>query len=285
MYVLNPSKNTCHIFLFTLAICVAAVAPAFTQNENTLVEDSILNVDTDQPFIWDMSFAFKTMNVFRGLLPSRAPALSTQAGIKYGRVILGMYGGASFNGGYTETDLILIYYQPKWDVHLEWYYNFTEGITNIPTPSGFFDFDPETTRGLLDLIVHYRLPKNLELFSSTFLFGRDRPSTPEDDANDIQLRRGAQRYTQYLALAYNWYWGASKVGVHLGGSFSWNDFSGATFYGNRPGFNDIGVSFYRKLFNTKTVSIPIKASAYINALTNNVYLTATIQVIEISKIR
>ncbi|TDQ19286.1 hypothetical protein DFQ04_1107 [Algoriphagus boseongensis] len=257
---------------------------SFAQNENTVLEDSILQADDSEKFVWDMSLGFKTMNVFRGLLPSKAPTISTQAGFKYGDFILGFYGGSSFNGGYTETDLILVYYKPKVNVHLEWYYNFTEGITNIPTPSGFFDFNPETTRGLLDLILNYQISPHVKLSSSTFLFGRDRPSLPEDDAEGILLRRGEQRYTQYLKAAYNWYWGTSKLEAHVAGSFSWNDFSGPTFYGNKPGFNDIGISISRKLINSNSLSIPVKASAYINTVTNNIYLVATIQLIEISKL-
>jgi len=95
-----------------------------------------------------------------------------------------MGSGASFNGGYTETGLIAIYYRPKWDVHLAWYCNFTEGITNILVPSGFFDFNPETTWGLLDLIFHIQFTKRLLISSSTFLYGRDRPSLREDNAKE-----------------------------------------------------------------------------------------------------
>ena len=270
------------ILLF-IALCITPFE-FFAQNENDLVEDNIIQVPADPELVWDMSFAFKTMNVFRGLLPSRAPTFSTQAGIAYNRFILGFYGGASFNGVYTETDLIAMYYRPKWDVHLEWYYNFTEGITNIPAPSGFFDFNPETTRGLLDLIFHLRPSEGWLISSSTFLYGRDRPSLPEDDASGIPLRRGDQRYTQYLEVAYNWKRGKNKLQVHIGGSFSWNDPSGPTFYGDRPGLNNMGVSFSRTLLRSESITLPIKATAYLNAVTNNIYLVATIQIIEISRL-
>ncbi len=275
-------RNILPVFFLLLLLTFSAIGVR-GQNENTLLEDSILRVDDREKWEWDMSFAFKTMNVFRGLLPSRAPAFSTQAGVKYNHWILGFYGGSSTNGGYTETDLILIYYKPRFNVHLEWYYNFTEGITNIPTPSGFFDFDPETTRGLLDLIVNVKLSDHVKLMSSTFLFGRDRPSLPQDEADGILLRRGEQRYTQYFKVSYGWAWGHTKAEVHAGGSFSWNNPSGPTFYGDNPGFNDIGVSFTRDIFEKASVRIPIKASAYVNTVTNNVYLVASIQLIEISR--
>ena len=254
------------------------------QNETHLIQDSIIQFATGKKMVWDISFEFKTMNVFRGLLPSRAPALSTQAGIKFGSLVLGAYGGASFNGGYTETDLILMFYRPRFYIRADWYYNFTEGITNIPTPSGFFDFRPDITRGLLDFMVKVKLTKYLEARSSTFLYGRDRPSLPEDDAAGIPLRRGEQRYSQYFKLQYSWVREKSKIVLHAGYSFSWNDPSGPTFYGNKPGFNDIGVSFYRKIIDTKTISIPFKASFYINTVSNDIYLVGTLQLIELSKL-
>lgn len=270
-----------------LILVVLTVIPNLSlqaQNEIELVEDSIITVNSKQTVVWDMSFAFKTMNVFRGLVPSKAPVFATQGGIKISDFILGFYGGASTNGVYTETDLILMYYRPKFNIRADWYYNFTEGITNIPSPSGFFDLDPEVTRGLLDVMVNVELPKNFDIQSSTFLFGRDRPSLPEDDLNGIELRRGAQRYTQFFKLGYTTKINKAKLNAFVGYSFSWADFSGATFYGSKPGFNDIGVSITRNIINTKTVSFPFKASLCFNPLSNNVYLTGTLAIIELSKI-
>lgn len=269
-------------FLFIIAF--SGYHLSIAQNENELVEDSVIRVDTDEKLVWDMSFAFKTMNVFRGLLPSKAPAFSTQGGIKVSNFILGFYGGASTNGVYTETDLILMYYRPKFNIRADWYYNFTEGITNIPIASGFFDFNPETTRGLLDFMVEVNLSRKFELMSSTFLFGRDRPSLPEDDEQNIQLRRGEQRYSQYLKLQYTTKLNQAKFQAHAAYSFSWRDFTGPTFYGDNPGFNDLGVSITRNIFDTNTISIPFKGSLYINTVTNNIYLVGTISIIELSKI-
>ncbi len=281
LYILMSKRNK---HLFGIVIILIYALPSFAQNENNLVEDSIIHVDTREKLVWDVSFAFKTMNAFRGLLPSKAPVFSTQGGIKAGDFIVGFYGGASTNGGYTETDLILIYYRPKFKVRADWYYNFTEGITNIPTASGFFDFNPETTRGLLDFMAEVSLSNKFELMSSTFLFGRDRPSLPEDDEDGIELRRGDQRYTQYFKLQYTTKINKAKLQAHAAYSFSWVDFSGPTFYGKNPGLSDLGVSITRNLFNTKVVSIPFKAMLSINPLSNNIYLAGTISIIELSKI-
>ncbi|WP_224490163.1 hypothetical protein [Robertkochia flava] len=273
-------KRTALFFL----ILIAFVFTCHGQIESRFVEDSLINLDPKKDFSWDMSFAFKSMNVFRGLIPSKAPVLSTQAGVRYKDFIGGFYGGASFNGGYTETDLILVYYRPKFNIRADWYYNFTEGITNIPVATGFFDFNPDVTRGLLDFMVTYHINHNLSIHSSTLLYGRDRGVLPEDAANQVQLRRGPQRYSQYFQLQYSWYMKKSKFSAHVGGSFSWQDFGGPSFYGDRPGFNDIGISFSRKLVDTPSVTIPIKVASYLNTLSNNLYLVAVIQLIDLSSL-
>lgn len=170
--------NNFKITFFVFALGFSQIA--YAQNENELVEDSIVTYLQTEKVVWDMSFAFKSMNVFRGILPSRTPVLSTQAGIKYKDFVLGLYGGSSFGAGspskeaYTETDLILMYYKPKIDIQAQWYYNFTTGVTHIKSPTGFFDFNSETSIAMLDAIVNVRLPHRFTLTSSTLLFGRDK---------------------------------------------------------------------------------------------------------------
>lgn len=160
-----------------------------------------------------------------------------------------MYGGVGFDGTYKETDFILIYRKPRFDIHLEYYYNFTEGITDIPEPSGLFDFNTQTTRGLLDSIIHVNLDKKKRwrLTSATFLFGRDTDLAQEIMGNDTITVRADQRYTEYLELMYTWYWNNNLVQAHIGGSFSWKSPGGAHFYCESPGINNIGVSYTKKI--------------------------------------
>ena len=205
--------------------------------------------------------------------------------MKYNDFILGMYGGAAFNGHYNETDLFLIYYRPKWDLTLEWFYNFTDGITNIPEPSGLFDFNPETTRAVLDLIFNVRPVENLMLSSSTYLFGRDRLALDEDIANNVLLRRGEQQYSQYLNVAYSWNWADTKVEANFGGTFSWADFNGPNFITHDgPGITDVGIKFKRKVLKNSTSNIPIQVSAHFNPADNNAYLIAKIMIVQINKL-
>ena len=85
-------KQTIKFNLLVMCYFVS-IAVGIAQNENTLVKDSIINVENPGPWVWDMSLELKTMNPFRGLLPSNAPTFSTQAGVKYKSWILGAYGG------------------------------------------------------------------------------------------------------------------------------------------------------------------------------------------------
>ena len=255
------------------------------QHENKVVADSLYtneasNVD------WDMSLAFKSQNIFRGLLPSASPAMATQAGVIWKNWIVGMYGGVGLNGVYQETDFIVVYRQPRWNAHLEYYYNFTQGITDIPDPSGLFDFNKQTTRGLLDLIVNVQLDKkgHWNLKSSTLVFGRDNELEYIQQGGETITRRGDQRYTQYLALEYGWYWGDNKMKAHVGGAFSLNNPTGGHFYGAKPGFNDIGVAFTRKVKVNENTKLPVKVAAIMNPLAQKSYLQFSVDLIQISKL-
>jgi hypothetical protein len=254
----------------------------YSDNEKT-IEKSTNNAASNK-LTFDMSLALKSMNVFRGLIPSKTPAISTQAGVLYKNFIIGFYGGSNFNGTYQETDLILMYNKKKFDMQFQWYYNYTDGITNIPTASGFLDLNPETTRGFGDVIFNYKPNKHWKFMSSTLVYGRDRGVLPSDAANNILLRRGDQRYTEFLEVMYHCYYEEYKLSAHVGGSFSLADPSGPTFYANKAGIHDIGFSVSRNLFNIPKVEIPFKASVYINPLSKNVYFVATLQLLALSKI-
>ncbi|MEC3907299.1 hypothetical protein VOI54_09745 [Tamlana sp. 2201CG12-4] len=233
-----------------------------------------------------MSFAFKTQNVFRGLLPAKAPTLSTNAGVIWKDWIFGFYGGVDFEGRYQETDFLLIYRRPRINFHLEYYYNFTEGISDIPTPSGLFDFNKQTTRGLLDFIVNIKLDKEKRwtLSSSTIIFGRDTNLEERIVGNEIITVRTDQRYSQYLELKHAWLWDDNKVEAHFGGNFSWHDLSGSTFYGKSAGINNIGIAFTKKLEINDKVKVPVKASFYLNPQAEKSYLILTVNLIQLSKI-
>ena len=270
-------------FLFLLLLLSFGV---FAQHENEIVEDSLFVLDEDNVADFDMSFAFKTQNYFRGLLPSKTPTLATTVGVAWNQFIIGFYGGVGVDGGYQEVDWILSYFNDRFQVNLEYYYNFTQGISDIPDPSGIFDFNKQTTRGLLDLIIDVNLDnkKKWRLNSSTFIFGRDTDIIEEIINGEVVTSRGDQRYSQYFSLAHNWKWSGGKVEANVGGSFSWTDPGGAQFYGSKAGINDVGVSFTKYLVVNDYVKLPIKAAVLVNPMAETMYLLLTLNLIQVSKL-
>ncbi|NLR90104.1 hypothetical protein [Flammeovirga agarivorans] len=249
-------------------------------NNINLLEDT-----KPSPLDWDMSLTLKSQNVFRGLLPSAAPAMASQLGVKYKNWVAAMYGGVGLDGVYQETDFIFGYYTPRFNVRFEYYYNFTQGITDIPIPSGIFDFNRQTTRGFLDFIISVQLDKKgrWNLTSSTLVFGRDTYiETIEQEGEEI-TRRGDQRYTQYLQLEYNWYWGKNKLKAHIGGSFSLTDPSGSQFYGSKAGLNDVGLAVIRKVQLNDNITLPLKIGMITNPLHQTSYLNVAIDIFQITK--
>lgn len=269
---------------FTLAICLACTA-GFAQSDEDLLQDSLFDL-SEQRLHFDMAFSIKSQNYFRGLLPSKAPTLATNAGVIWNNWILAMYGGVGTDGVYQETDFTLIYYRPRFSAKLDYYYNFTQGITDIPTPTGLFDFDPLTTRGLLDFVLKASIDreKHWNVTSSVLIYGRDAKLENRVIGGDTLLTRAGERYSQYLELSYQWSNGDYKFEGILGGAFSWADPSGSHFYGPRPGLNNVGLNVTRKFSITENLEIPVKVSALINPLSENAFLLISINLIQLSRL-
>ncbi|PCE62541.1 hypothetical protein [Sediminicola luteus] len=272
----NPYKIGLYCLLGLVAnLCLA-------QQEDTIVEDSLFDISQTTPR-WDMSLTLKSQNYFRGLLPGKAPTLAANAGYLTGDWIFGMYGGVAFDASYQETDFIVIFHKARFDLRLDYYYNFTSGITDIPEPTGLFDFDKATTRGLLDFLVHIKLDNQnrWDLNTSTFLFGRDTDILTIEAGDESYTVRTDQRYSQYIELKHNWYWNNNKLNLHLGGSFSWHDFNGPTFYGDKAGINNIGLSFTKQFKLNPGLKLPVKASMLMNPLGETAYLIISVNLIQL----
>ncbi|WP_075603567.1 hypothetical protein [Saccharicrinis aurantiacus] len=253
-------------------LCFTAITHA-QYSEETIPYPNLFN--------WDMTVTLKSQNIFQGLIPGKSPTIATQGGVSMDEWYLGMYSGASSSGDYHETDIVVGYHKPRYKVHLEYYYNYTQGISDVPNPGGIFNFDKQTTRGLLDLIINVQLDKkgHWNLTSSTLIFGRDNVLEQIEQDGEMVSWRGEQRYSQYLALEYAWYWGTSKVKAHMGGSFSLANPSKAHFYGAKPGFNDVGLTFTKNLKINEDFKMPVKVAAIVNPLANTSYLLLGVDIL------
>lgn len=234
---------------------------------------------------WDMSLQFKTKNIFRGLVPSPAPTYTVEGRAMWNNWLFGVYGGAGVDGYYQETDFIIGYETPRYSIRMEYYYNYTNGITDIPTPSGIFDFNRQTTRGLLDFIVDVNLDQEgkWKLLSSSMLFGRDTDIETITVGDETSTRRTDQRYSQYLQLTRTWSWDNNNVQAHIGGSFSWNNPSGAHLYGSKPGIHNIGVSYGKTVKVNDHVKLPVKVGTYVNPLAETAYVVFSVNLLQFGK--
>lgn len=244
-------------------------------------QDSVAKMENISDHKVDLSLDLKTMNVFRGLFPSAAPTLSTNIGFNWGNWRFGMYGGVGVDGRYRETDLNIKYSQNRYSVEFEYFYNYTYGITDIPDPGSIFDFNRQTMRGVFDLIVQVQLDRagKWNLKSSTLVAGRDADIESITEGDEITTRRGRHRYSQYLELDYTWEWDEYKLKAHVGGAFSWVNPNGSHFYGNTPGFNNIGLTVSRNLKINNNISLPIKVSSYNNIISGQSYLVFSVNLL------
>ena len=280
------------------AVLAAVAVPLGAQTDFQPVQDSILPVvgdDVRSRVLWDMSFSAYTTKHFRGVIPSAGLTVAGQGGFIHRGFYVGMFGGVGLSpktdvqpGIYQETDLFVGYVSPRFSASLQWYQNFTEGITDIPEPSGFFDFGTDT-RGLLDLLFSYRFGSELQwqIHSSTFLPPtRDRDLLPGPDGSPV---RGDPRYTQYLEFQRSGRWGANAWRVRVGGSWRWTSPPDgqprSTFYDEREGIHNIGFDYIRYIRlgeGDDVPQLPVKVLVVINPLADRAYFIVGVDLIQLA---
>ena len=284
-----------------ILICVLLICgyPAFSQGEtSTIMSDTLVfnPGQKDTKIITDGNLMFKTKVLYRGLVPSSGPAVAGNFGGMYKHIILYLYGAAGFTskyptgtGHYQETDINLFYHKSKWDVGFNYYYNYSTGITTVHEPTGIFNFDPETARAVLDLIARVRFGQDnqWQLLSSTYVWGpRDSKGDQkiDEEGNSIPIH-GDQRHSQYVELLKSWHISEhNKIKAVVGGSWAWTSDDNSTFYGSKPGINNIELNFVRYFEVSKKLLIPVKASAVYKPLSDNLFAYFTIELIHNTKI-
>ncbi|RLD26001.1 MAG: hypothetical protein DRI70_06255 [Bacteroidetes bacterium] len=271
----------------------------FAQGEtNTIMSDTLVfNAgQSSDKIITDGNLMFKTKVLYRGLVPSSGPAVVGNFGLMYKHFVLYLYGASGFTskypaeiGHYQETDINLFYYRHKWDIGFNYYYNYTSGITTVHEPTGIFNFDPETARAVLDFIARIRLGQanQWQLLSSTYLWGpRDSKGDQklDEDGNSIPIH-GDQRHSQYVEILKSWHIDKNiKIKTAIGGSWAWTSDDNSTFYGSKPGINNIELDIVRYFEVAEEFLIPVKASAVYNPLSDNLFVYFTIELIHNTKI-
>lgn len=268
------------------------------------IEDDYLFAEPVESRQFDVQLSIKTKNLFRGLVPSSNPTIAASAGFTWpSGFFVGAYGGVglndqnsfdddgnvSFKGQYQETDLFMGIHKPDYSVILDYYYNFTEGISDVPKPGGFFDFDKQTARGLLDLMVQYRFgeEKQWQIESSTFLFGLRDVDTEMQGEPPATVRTDA-RYSQYFELQYSRSMtehGLDKAKLRVGGATRWaGDFDDPNFYSSSAAIVNVAADYIKYFEVGEKSKIPLKLTLAWNPDSDNVYFVATVSLIQFSNI-
>tara|TARA_R110002051_G_scaffold118169_1_gene191951 strand:+ start:8868 stop:9638 length:771 start_codon:yes stop_codon:yes gene_type:complete len=200
----------------------------------------------------DFNLQVKNMHLWRGLRVTDAPM--TGALLHYtsknGKLDAGFWGGAGFNGDYTEVDYYISYTTHGFSIAL-WDIN---NYSDFPEAE-IFDYDTSTTSHFVDLTLAYTFQKiPLKASWSTILLGRDSYLTDDGELENT--------FTNYVELSYNIFKKKhSSLGVSIAGAFSFvND---AHFYGDKV-LNNFGIIYSRDVKVYQDIYLPVSVTALWN---------------------
>ncbi|MAG85829.1 MAG: hypothetical protein CMB97_00215 [Flavobacteriaceae bacterium] len=215
-------------------------------------QDTVQN-ELYKPF--DFNLQVKNMHLWRGFRVTDAPMTAADVSFKSknGKIKAGIWGGAGFNGDYTEFDYYISYssggfYLAVWDIN-----NFSD----FPN-ANIFNYDKDTTSHFVDITASYTFKKIPISFSwSTIFIGRD---TYVD--NETGTTKNA--FTNFLQLNAKVYERVdSSLILYISGAFSPVS-RDIHFYG-QDFLNSFGIIYNKdvNLFNEKV--LPVSATALWNA--------------------
>ena len=234
-------------------LCICTFQSLEAQEDVRASELEIIDSTSNDYKPFDFNLQLKNMHLWKGLRVTDAPM--TAADINYtsrdGRFKAGLWGGAGFNGYYSEFD-----YYVSYTVN-----GFSVSIWDINNSSDFpdakiFDYDRSTTSHFIDVTVGYEFDQlPLKLSWSTLVQGRD---TYVNSAG--QLRNAFSNYVEasYTVLEKkDW-----SLSLYAGGAFSFA--SEAHFYGDKPNFTNLGVVYAKEINVFNSYIIPASATAMWN---------------------
>jgi hypothetical protein len=196
-------KNVSVSILLLVLFFIFNTETVFAQNDVVALDNINLNVH------------LKNMHLWQGYVVT--PGVMVATSMEYvsddNKYVAGLWGGASFDGSYTEFS----YYAT---------YNFTKNIfaqlishnnySGMVSPD-MFSYDKYTSPNFLDVLLSYTISDNLPLniMTSTILFGQAGDYETDDDGSD------ADSYSTYVEMSYSLFRGQkTKIKASVGGAFS-----------------------------------------------------------------
>lgn len=179
------------IFLCSIISIIGLVANA----QITTISDSSLDaIENQKQSRLDFNVGLETSHLWRGLVINDGMTVTGYVHYaldKNQNLITGVWGGAGFDGKYTEINYFVEYHKNNFSIGLWDLFN-SSGVSSPDV----FDYNKNTTMHIIDLRTSYRFSDSfpLRVEADFLLYGNDRELSASLDARN--------RYSTYVELGY-----------------------------------------------------------------------------------
>jgi hypothetical protein len=265
------------IFYLLMAVLLVAVIPVSGQEtpESGVPEGASEASGTEFYIGTDLVSRY----VWRGTDYGNSPAIQPSVSVSLKGFTLGAWGSYGlFNemgenefglpenlGNYAEVDLYLSYTRGWFTVMLYDYY-IPSGL-HPNSGSDYFNWENASTGHTLEgsLIIEGTEQLPLRLTLATLFYGADK----NEDADGNPGEGDKNNYSTYFEAQYTFSLG--RAGVELSPFIGATPFS-SSWYGERGGIINLGLTAARDIPFTEQFSLPVKASLVTNPMTKSVFL-------------
>ncbi|MFC2152524.1 hypothetical protein ACFLSE_08355 [Bacteroidota bacterium] len=201
----------------------------------------------------NIQFDFRTMHLWRGSATSYVPTFEPTFEVTNNNYTTGIWFAQSIDENYTELDLYFTYNFRNFSFTIYDYYC----PPSIQASSEFSNYNKYTTNHTLELDLSFNGTQYLpiKILVATMIYGDD--LNPETNTNF---------YSTYLELGYTAIIDKNSVDLFLG----LNTFQ--SYYGEKFGIINAGLTASRNLKVNKTLEVPIQASLVTNPMTNSIFI-------------
>lgn len=214
--------------------------------------------EQDQYRLVNGHLSLRNMHMWRGFVVT--PGVMTSTALEYnnrnGKLTLGLWGGASFDGSYKEFSYYGVYrFSDNFYVEVVSHNNYSN---QDESEIDMFSYDKDVSPNFVDIALGYTISEDLplKLFWATILGGQDQ---------DYEVKEGGEKinsYSNYLEAKYRVYdKDGYQLSVFAGGAFSFS--TDKTYYSENANFVNVGLTLNKhvELFNKE---IPVNFSGIWN---------------------
>lgn len=210
---------------------------------------------------FDIHFDIKNMHLWHGSVVT--PGAMIASCIEYAspskKFVAGLWGGASFDGEYTEFSYYTKYiFTQNFNARLISHNNYS----NSETPD-IFSYNKHTSPNFVDIVLEYTVSESFPLtaYWSTILFGNGGDYTVDEQGTETDS------YSTYAELSYNLFPKAkTQLTLFAGGAFSLAA-TEKTFYSEKANLVNLGMTIKQEI-TLLSKNLPVSATAFWNPESN-----------------